>query len=294
MLRRGFVILSLLAAGCTGRDAVRDMGEQARSLVRVDLSYTRQAGSAETRFDAQAHFVRYRAFDPAGVPTILGLADFDSIPLDSCRVADGRAELDEALAISEGEERGGVPAELALLDAGRLELRGPGDRALLRPHRYPELVPFVAGVSYGDDASTLSLQLGQPYQVVGEGGEEVGPFVASAMAPRAFPSLQVGPLGRAGGLVSDLDVRWADGSDGEPLRLEVKWATRQGARAVRCRVRDDGDFAVPHDAFEAMPQAAQATLTATRVARGRLFAPGVGHGELTLSLREVAALQVAP
>src|SRR5687768_9251303 len=104
-MRRGFVFLSVVLAGCTGRDAVRDMGEQARSLVRVEMAYTRQAGALEARFDAQAHFVRYRAFDPAGVPTILGLADFDSIPLESCRVSDGRAELDEALAISEGEGR---------------------------------------------------------------------------------------------------------------------------------------------------------------------------------------------
>src|SRR3954467_7352912 len=88
--------------GCSGRDDPRDAGESVRSLVRVDLSYARVAG-AQTgmRFDAQAHFVRYSApgpVDHTGVATLLGLTDFDEIPVDTCRVADGTADLDEVLA----------------------------------------------------------------------------------------------------------------------------------------------------------------------------------------------------
>jgi hypothetical protein len=290
-----------LTVGCTGRDGVRDAGESSRSLVRVEVSYTRASIDARAlndaaRFDAQAHFVRYRSFDPTGIPTILGLADYDSIPLDTCRVSDGQAELDEALSI-EGNSRG-VPAEVALLDAGRIEVRGPVDRAVLRPHHYPELVPFVAGVVYaGDEASPVTLALGQPYQVAGDGGEEVGPFIANTVAPRAFPVLSVEPLHRAGGIAGDLEVRWADTGD-DPLLLEVKWAGKTGARAVRCRVRDDGEFAVPHDAFDSLPvtfaPASGATVTATRLSRGAFTALGAGRGELLLELRDVAPLQVTP
>ena len=83
-----FVPLLFGAAGCTGRDGVRDAGDAVRGLVRVDLSYTRASGAAavEPRFDAQARFVRYRSFDAASVPTILGFADFDGVPLDGCKV----------------------------------------------------------------------------------------------------------------------------------------------------------------------------------------------------------------
>ena len=95
-----FALLSFGAAGCTGRDGVHDAGDSARGMVKVDLSYTHTVGqpAADVQFDAQARFVRYRAFDPASVPTILGFADFDAVPLDSCKVSDGTAELDDALA----------------------------------------------------------------------------------------------------------------------------------------------------------------------------------------------------
>ncbi len=287
-----------LIAGCTGRDAVRDAGDSTRSLVRVDLSYTHTAGTAaaEVRFDAQAHFVRYRSFDPAGVPTMLGFTDYDGIPLDSCRSFDGTAALDEALG-ADGTTHG-LPAEVALLDAGRIDVRGPADRAALQPAHYPELLPFVSGVVYGgDDTHPIALGLGQSYQVSGEGGEEVGPFAATVTAPRSFPTLVLEALRRG----SDFDVRWAKEAETEPteaLLLEVKWSSRQGgSRAVRCRVRDDGEFSVARESFELLPAGnalTGGTVTATRLQRGTLAAPGVGRGEFSVELRDVAPLQVTP
>src|SRR5262249_56798327 len=113
--RFGSIAFALVfaAAGCNGRDGARDLGETVRGMVGVELSYTHAAGKAasDVRFDAQARFVRYRAFDAASVPTILGFADFDSLPIDGCKVSDGTAELDEALAAD-----GITPtAEVALL-----------------------------------------------------------------------------------------------------------------------------------------------------------------------------------
>jgi hypothetical protein len=285
----------VLAVGCNGRDGVRDAGDAVRGLVRVDLSYTHAAGTpaTEARFDAQARFVRYRSFDAASVPTILGFADFDLVPLDSCRVFDGTAELDSALAA----DAVAPTAEVSLLDAGNLELRGPIDRAAIEPRHYPELVPFVSGVVYGgDEMSPIALAPGQPYQVTGEGGNEVGPFTATVTAPRSFPSLTVDPLHRGG----DLDVRWSTETapTNEPLVLEARWSSRiGGTRTVRCRVRDDGFYSIPRDAFADLPAASalsSATVTATRLQRAPFFAPGAGRGELTLALKDVAALQVTP
>jgi hypothetical protein len=187
-------------------------------------------------------------------------------------------------------------AEVSLLDAGRLDLRGPIDRAALAPHHYPELVPFVAGVVYdGDEASPVAIGLGQPYQVAGEGGAEVGPFAATVTAPRSFPTLSDVTLHRG----SDLEIRWATDAQpaNEPLLIEAKWASRAGTHSVRCRVRDDGAFSIPHDAFDRLPATSalsSATVTATRLSRSALFAPGAGRGELTLALKDVAALQVSP
>jgi len=295
MRRFGPIALAVVfAAGCTGRDGVRDAGEAVRGLVRIDLSYTHAAGTAVTdaRFDAQARFVRYRAFDAASVPTILGFADFDGVPLDSCKVSDGTAELDSALAADTVTPT----AEVALLDAGNLDLRGPIDRAAITPRHYPELVPFVSGVVYGgDELRPVALALGQPYQVIGDGGNEVGPFSATVAAPRSFPTLNVDLLRRG----SDLDVRWSTESapTNEALILEARWSSRAGTRTVRCRVRDDGAFSIPHDAFADLPATttlSSATVTATRLSRAPFFAPGAGRGELTLALKDVAALQVNP
>jgi len=289
-----FVPLALFGAGCGSRDGVRDAGDAVRGLVRVDLSYTRTAGNqtVDPRFDAQARFIRYRSFDATSVPTILGFADFDGVPLDGCKVSDGTAELDSALAA----DTVAPTAEVALLDAGNLDLRGPIDRTTITPRHYPELVPFVSGVVYGgDDLSPVALGLGQPYAVSGDGGNEVGPFNATVVAPRSFPSLTVDVLHRG----SDLDVRWSTDllAGAEPLVLEARWTSRTGTRIVRCRVRDDGAFSIPHDAFADLPPAASlstATVTAMRLSRAPFFAPGAGRGELTMALKDVAALQVTP
>ena len=206
MRRFGPIALAVVfAAGCSGRDGVRDAGDAVRGLVRVDLSYTHTAGMlpGDARFDAQARFVRYRSFDADSVPTILGFADFDGVPLDGCRVFDGTAELDSALAA----DSVAPTAEVALLDAGNLELRGPIDRAALTRRA---IIPSWCRSSAASSTAATSCArsrsaLGQPYQVTGEGGNEVGPFSAAVTAPRSFPSLTVDALRRG----SDLDVRWS-------------------------------------------------------------------------------------
>jgi hypothetical protein len=133
--------------------------------------------------------------------------------------------------------------------------------------------------------------------VSGQGGEEVGPFEASLIAPRSFPSLMVEPLRRGPAGVSDLDLRWSAADEvSEALLVELKWSSRAGSRAVRCRVRDDGEFTVPREVFDSLPPAAllsSAVVTASRVARTPFSASGAGRGEFTVELRDVAPLQVA-
>ena len=129
-------------------------------------------------------------------------------------------------------------------------------------------------------------------------GAEVGAFAAQVTAPRAFPSLVERSLILRHG--DDLDLRWAtteSTTTTEPLLIEVKWTSRTGTRAVRCRARDDGFFSIPQDYFDGLPAAgalSSFTVTATRLSRGPLAAPGAGRGELTVALKDTAALQVAP
>ncbi len=286
--------LSLTAIGCQGRDASPGIGESNGNLVRVELGYTQVAGQSELGFDVQAHFVQYRSFDSASIPALLGLSDFSSVALESCSETDSIRDLDRALASATASSATGVaPSEVALLDAGRLELLGPQDRAALTPRHYPDLVPFVYGVVYGgDEQSPISLALGQSYQVSSEGGAEVGPFAVSAVAPQAFPTLSIGNF-EAG---RPLELHWMDATPGEPILLELKTAWRGGSRSVHCRVSDTGAFIVPRELVTALlqPNLISASISAARVKRANLEAPSAGRGELVIALRDVVPIQVQP
>ncbi len=277
-MRRLFAIAACALAGCNAVDNAQDGGSPAQGAVRVQLTFTRDAAQA-IRFDGQGHFVRFRAEDAEKV-ALLGLGDEPAVPLDGCRAADAG---EAARALS-----GGTPGGVALLDAGRLLVKGPADATTLQPLHYPELTPYVAGVLYGGaDAGALTLEPGALYEVAGEGGEEVGPFLAQAAAPRAFVSPTVDY--RRGG---DLDLAWAAGDGGaEPISITVAWSTRASSGELRCRALDDGAFRIsggllPIPADEPV----RAELTVERVRRAALLAPGAGRGELVVGLREVVPL----
>jgi hypothetical protein len=276
------VSLAALAPACS-RSEAHDAGGPFRAEVRIALTFSRAPSGI--RFEGQGHFARFAEADADRVPTLLGLADDESIPLDTCRLVDSAEALDHALAAG---------AEVALLDAGKLTIKGPVDFTTLLPKHYPELTPYVAGVVYGtDDALPLALEPGAVYEVLGEGGEEIGPFQSQGQAPRAFPSVEV-PSYRRG---TDLDLRWSEaGEVSEPMVLVVAWSSRAGAREVRCRVRDDGSFTVPRELLAALPPAHQlalAEVAAIRSRRSPIAAPGVARGTLAIALEDAAPLQVS-
>ena len=294
MRRFGPIALAVVfAAGCSGRDGVRDAGDAVRGLVRVDLSYTHTAGMlpatpASTRRRASSATARSTptASRPSsGSPT--------STACRSTAAASSTAPPSSTPRSPPTTSRPPPRSRCSTPATSSCTARSTAPRS--RRVHYPELVPFVSGVVYGgDELRPVALALGQPYLVTGEGGNEVGPFSAAVTAPRSFPTLSVDLLRRG----SDLDVRWSTEGivSNEPLMLEARWSSRiGGTRMVRCRVRDDGSFSIPHDAFTDLPAAAalsSATVTAARLARAPFFAPGAGRGDLTLALKDVAALQV--
>jgi|GEM_PF-4649500 len=241
------------------------------ALVRAEVAWVRRNGGPLTS-ETQVQFARYRPAAAVEVPRLLGVADFERIPLDTCEARDVAAELDEALAASH--------VEVSLLDAGRLELRQAQRVSELSPTHYPEVVPSVAGMVYV--GAEVPLQLGGNYQLLGDGGLDVGPLSASAVAPRAFPQLASTPIERR---AEELVVRWTGGSDDEPALVEVKGSTR----VVRCRARDDGELAIRRALYDTLPDGA-VTLSVTRRTRAPLLAPGIGEGTLSIILRDEASV----
>src|SRR5207244_197327 len=133
-------LLALGLAACVSTPPDAPVERSAGTMVRVDLSYARVQGESEVRFDGLAHFVRYRSIDASAVPKLLGFFEADGLAVDTCRVVKRAAEIDGALA----QEPQNTP-EVSLLEAGRVDVRGPADQTTLLPHPYPELVPFVSG-----------------------------------------------------------------------------------------------------------------------------------------------------
>ena len=266
-------------AGCAASDGAQDAGQRSATLAQVDVAFTRDVSGS--RLGMHGWFARTRPAAMSRAATLLGVGHDDEIGLDGCVLVDGAAELDRAF-------RGEAAADVQLLDAGRVVLRSPSDAIALERRRYPDLTPEVAGVVYGSsEGASLAIEPGGVYSLAGDGGEEIGPFITSAMAPRAFPSLET-PAWRRG---ADLELRWSEaGEVSDPLLLVV---SSGGAHALHCRVRDDGAFTVPHALLDELPLVgAPATISATRERAAWFTAPGLGNtpGQLTLGLRDVVPL----
>ena len=272
-------LLATLAVGCAGRPQGPDAGDRRSGLVRVALTFTHR-GEA-THFDAQGHFVRLRGGSDPWVTAVLGIPDDQAIPLEGCQLVDGAERIDRAV-----HDANGVALEL--LDAGRLVVKGPHGSTALQAWHYPQLTPYAAGVVYGvDEARGVTLEPGATYTVVGDGGEEVGPFVTQVPAPRGFASPEASPLT----LGRDLELRWSSVGVGdlEPAVIALAWSDERESREVRCRVRDDGYFRLPRELIPAgQPRRAEVALS--RFRRAPLTAQGATPGELVVELRDVLPL----
>ena len=251
-------------------------------------------GALEARFDAQAHFVRYRAFDSGQ------RADHPR----ACRLRSSSAR---RLQVSDGTRRARRGADHRKAN-GADRRSGAARRRAPRSARAVDRPPSAASLSRAGAvrvrrrlrrrrAARSRCSSGSPTRSRAKAARKSGPFAATVTAPRAFPALSRWGRCRARAGDSDFDVRWADGGDGgaAPARGEVVLARRRAYGALpRARRRR------LHPAARRLRRAARAgdvssaTLTATRLSRSALFAPGAGSGELTLALKDVAALQVAP
>lgn len=295
----GWTLGLLTAVGCAPPGATPTVTAEHRSLVQLEVTYSREPGSREpagpkqTRLEAHAHFVRYRAadrtVDESVVAGLLGIsgaggAGSHALALDACTVDHG------------GEVLAAGALEVALLDAGPLTLRS-GDAVLgvLEPQAYPDLLQFVTGVVYAAElgapgaASAAVVSPATHLSIEAQGGEDVGPFVVEAAVPVAFPEL------RTTVFASELELRWSPLSTAPApgVELELRW---QGERPglLRCRVTDDGRFVIPRalspELDAALRQGALAQVSVARSERAAFEAPWAGPGQVLVTIRDVASL----
>ena len=178
-------------------------------------------------------------------------------------------------------------AWMQLLDVGNVTLRAGDSRLPLRVQMVPSLFDATRGVRYDADqdmgrawlaAGTLQLQA--------TGGDGVAAFEARIAVPRPIRLTHVGGQPVRGGRVAGppvdtqppdpkpldpkrADPKAADQKHAEPTDLVLRWGSVDGSAAVelqvgaqaaegfgwlRCRLHDDGEFALPAALVATLPE----------------------------------------
>jgi hypothetical protein len=273
-------LLVWLPLACGGTGELRDASQVGGSFARVALTYVHQHDDPPSllRLETEALFVRYRNAEADGIEALLGTSPAGGeLKRGECRLVDRQARYGAAF------NPEGPDAEVMLLDAGDLTLRLPAGPVSLSARRYPELVPFVSGVYYGeqDTASEGEPALGGELGVVSAGGPEVGPFAVTVAAPLELPLATATPT------AAGLEVRWPAASEAEGVRIDVRGARGDGARSLSCAVADDG-LQVIGGASLAELGTRELSVSVARVRRQPFIAAGVSGGEVLVVARDVA------
>ncbi|HEY3356486.1 MAG TPA: hypothetical protein VGQ83_24760 [Polyangia bacterium] len=293
MSRKARHLLILVALGifvwvpiaCGGSGELRDASQAGGSFARiaVALVHRHDDPTAQMRLETEALFVRYRNAEADGIEALLGTSPAGGeLRRGECRVVDRQARYTAAF------NPDGPDAEVMLLDAGDVQVSLPGGPVTLAARRYPELVPFVSGVYYGEQEppGDLDSALGGEVTVASAGGPEVGPFAVTTPTPLDLPLTQVTAL------PAGLDLRWPAGRDGEDVRIEVRGARGDGSRTLACAAPDDGGFMIAAAALAELGTR-ELSVSVARLRRQPFAAPAVGGGELLVIARDVAEVTLA-
>ena len=241
------------------RPVASDPGSQQRQraaavIVRFDNGRSaahQEAGggeAAEDRLQVAAVFADIDKRDTALLSTLTGQTTGGAeIPgIDTCM---RQPEAARATGLSSPTDLRGWAQ---LLDVGNLELRAGVNRLPLRVQLLPAVVEAARGVRYdfAQDRARSLLSF-SPMQLVATGGDGVSAFEATIAVPRPVRITHVGAVvvrqGSAQGVAVDEDLRLRWGSVDGSADLEVRVGSEEPGSLgwVRCRLHDDGEFAVP-------------------------------------------------
>jgi hypothetical protein len=194
--------------------------------------------------------------------------------------------------------RPGTPphAWAQLLDVGNVALRARDSELPLRVQMVPSLFASVRGVRYDAD-----LDMGRPWLAMGElslaatGGDGIAPFQATVTVPRPVRLTYVGNAPVRGGRVTlpkdgeELLLRWGSVDGSAELEVQLGAELPGGLGWLRCRLQDDGAFAVPAELVASLPLRGPDKPWLIMVIRSReAKVPGFGGRPLRLELTDRA------
>ena len=290
--------VALFCVGCSGPEDLDEasLGGKGRfGLVYVNYDHDWAERGEAVLFTTTAQFVRYAAMAEDQVARLLALPldpAKDLPAVDQCRTYDLSLELLAEEAV-ENEETGSIE----LLEAGNLRIQTDAQTVTLAPRHFPWLLPFISGVIYGE-AQNGVVERVAGVKATAEGGEAVGAFAAQLDSPELPRLLQVAQ-GQPSPLVvasrsQPLAVRWspagAETGRNEVTYLELRYNKGKRDLALRCQLKDDGAFEVPASHLAGL--VGKVPLEIARLKRAFFSASGLQRGELRVTVRDTAALQL--
>ncbi|MCA9522254.1 MAG: hypothetical protein KC609_14840 [Myxococcales bacterium] len=239
--------LLVFAVACSSEPNFGPGDEQESRYGDVVFMITQKGLDQGSPVRVVAAFVDHLRISASASTRLLRLPVHD-LPLDlrtdQCRVE--RYDLAELAAVDPDQ------VWIQLQDIGHLEVQSETQIAQLDHEEFPDLFPFIAGVTYRTrTGSGLRYVPGTLYQLIGQGNERVAAFRASVRAPEEFRILAAGFTGNENGnsepRLRSLSVRWDSGRTTNATLFQIKLTISRSDRVttLSCRVADDGVFDIP-------------------------------------------------
>ena len=218
-----------------------------------------------------------RALDALEVWTRDGALDRDSCSLESGRTFDA-------------ETRRNRDMRLRLLNVGPITVQGPTDHLKLKARRLPDLSSAFSGVIYGTDERRMRRQASGPmlnyepgirYSFEAPGKGDMGGFRVELKAPA--PIRLLSPAMDA--VDSGMTLRWTgESSRRGDVFVDLRSGYGSDRVRLRCRLEDDGHFAIPADLLEQVTEGRpHLDVTARRVTSKPVDIQGLEASNFTLS-----------
>lgn len=270
----GRLLAPTLGLGALACSVEVDPGREATDAgsTRAVITVTRSAPAAtpeEARADAFAGFLRTPADADAKTSLALAGLGLDLPALGECRRGTR----------NDSSTPGSALTRLELLDAGEVTLAAGGSVTTLAPRAFPTVTDSISGVVYTTrDRAAAPLPAASAYTVATTGGSSLVALSGEAQAPALLKSVDVAgePLGGGDVLTAhhELDVRWAAGSSGDRVYLELE----DGSESLLCTFDDAAGHGVVPAAL--VPGPSTAAVTVHRLREVAFVDPAVTRGSV--------------
>ncbi|NUN12538.1 MAG: hypothetical protein HUU55_02750 [Myxococcales bacterium] len=303
----GMLFMVFLAHGCAdhrpspGQTSVAADDDKRFGLLTLQLTQETTARNGTVAVNGGAVFVRSRGMDRAEVLKAVGTPDYS----DFSEFEAGQCNL-VIRPLADVPLRDDGTRDVELLEAGDVSIETPENVVKLRSTYFPDLVPYISGVTYkvanSQRRPPAALRKQQKNtRIRATGSFDIPAFRADLDIdiPKTVTLVEVGGLSAAGGSVDtepgrDLSVTWEpSGSPATLFLVEINQYSFDEVASIRCLVPDTGIFTIPEETLSSLPMWGSATkrLQVNRISIQPFDADGLDDGVFVLVAQDSVVLR---